>query len=40
MKKVIKKKYVLKAEVKDKLLGMTFILVPAVLWFTLILITR
>lgn len=36
----MKKRYVLKAEVKDKLLGMTFILVPAIIWFTLIFITR
>ena len=36
----MKKRYVLKAEVKDKLLGMTFIFVPIIMWTALIFITR
>ena len=36
----MKKRYDLKAEVKDKLLGMTFIFVPIIMWATLIFITR
>lgn len=36
----MKKRYVLKAEVKDEILGMSFVIVPIIMLFAFIFITR